>query len=279
MTRFNACSHVRSVFDPRSLRRRGARRRGFTLVELLVVVAIIGVVVSALLPAIASARTQAQRIVCANNMRSLGLAMQMYLDENDGDFPPTSHGNPDLTSAWVYTLAPYLEDAQLVRDPNDPTRSVWRLGPVRICPRDPWATERLEAGGTSYITNDWVTVPHVGPFGDIVESKTFNSRDRLDHPHRVHLVFIGAGHRGLDATNDHAHARSWVTWADVLEDLAPARFGGDERRGVLGESDDSRTGLGGTSNYLFADMHLEHTPARDMKALIDDGVNFADPTR
>lgn len=241
----------------------------FTLIELLVVIAVIAVLVAVLLPGLASARIQGQQTVCANNLRQLGLAMHMYLDDHDGTFPPTSHGNPDLTSAWVYTLAPYLEDSQLVADPLEPGRTVRQIGRVRICPRDPKAQERFEAGGTSYITNDYVTVPKMGPFGGIIESETFNTRRKLDYPHRVYLVFVGAARWGVQATNDHTHARdNWNTWDDVVWDIAPARFGGDET-----------TGLGGSSNYLFADMSLERAQASDMRALIDAGINFADPER
>lgn len=59
-----------------------ARRAGFTLVELLVVVAIIGLLVSLLLPALARARRQARNSVCLSNLRQMGIGLVQYSHEN-----------------------------------------------------------------------------------------------------------------------------------------------------------------------------------------------------
>lgn len=62
------------------------QRCGFTLIELLVVVAIISVLIAILLPALRGARSQARRTACAFNLRQIGHAWRMYLDESGGRF-------------------------------------------------------------------------------------------------------------------------------------------------------------------------------------------------
>ncbi len=81
--------------------------RGFTLVELLVVIAIIGILIALLLPAVQAAREAARRMNCSNNMKQLGLAMHNYIAANNGRFPPGSTGR--YSHGLFSTLLPFLE--------------------------------------------------------------------------------------------------------------------------------------------------------------------------
>src|SRR5262245_4425854 len=93
----------------RALRKNGIESdRGFTLVELLVVIAIIGVLVALLLPAIQAAREAARRSQCANNLKQLGLAVQLHHDAKRA-FPTGRNSTDTRSVSWAYYCLPYME--------------------------------------------------------------------------------------------------------------------------------------------------------------------------
>jgi len=84
----------------------GSVRRGFTLIELLVVIAIIAILAAILLPALRQAKEKAKQSACANNLRQLGLALNMYAQDHDGDLPKpidTASGS----ASWYWALKIY----------------------------------------------------------------------------------------------------------------------------------------------------------------------------
>jgi prepilin-type N-terminal cleavage/methylation domain-containing protein len=84
-------------------------RRGFTLVELLVVITIIGILMSLLMPAVQAAREAARRCQCQNNLKQMGLAMLLHLDAMK-TFPMGRNRTDQYAVSWAYYLFPYMEE-------------------------------------------------------------------------------------------------------------------------------------------------------------------------
>jgi prepilin-type N-terminal cleavage/methylation domain-containing protein len=118
---------------------------GFTLVELLVVITIIGILIGLLIPAVQAAREASRRIQCANNLRQLGLAIQAYHDVHKA-FPPGSTFSQrpaDFGLSWHALILPFMEETPLYEtiDPQaDGRPASWQPQLVAIptfqCPSD-----------------------------------------------------------------------------------------------------------------------------------------------
>ncbi|MFO0799499.1 MAG: DUF1559 domain-containing protein [Gemmataceae bacterium] len=130
------------------------RRRGVSLVEVLVVVSVCAILIALLLPAVQAARAAADRMVCRGKLRQIGLAVQNY-ESTVGRLPPAfQHNRPTDPSPyphlqWPLLIAPYLElepNWQMVEADYRKSRDVFLPTPHRgvglplkpfSCPSDP----------------------------------------------------------------------------------------------------------------------------------------------
>jgi prepilin-type N-terminal cleavage/methylation domain-containing protein/prepilin-type processing-associated H-X9-DG protein len=204
------------------------RRAGFTLVELLVVVAVIAILAAILFPVFARAREKARQTKCLSNLRQVGLALRMYVDDYDGLYPtvlaedtsPDTPGAFDLNAVadWTEMIADHLKDKQIQRCPSD-------LAPA--------------AGfESSYALNAWFEY-HLTQNDVTHQSDTILLAERLNNAetekHSEHFVWwLWQGKTWPPAaTPDPTQAAS--------QELALIRHNGQ-------------------SNYMFADGHLKSLP-------------------
>jgi prepilin-type N-terminal cleavage/methylation domain-containing protein len=132
-------------------RQRGSARGGFTLVELLVVVAIIAVLIALLLPAVQKVRESAARTQCLNNLHQMGVAMHNYhLTYSmfpSGYLCQVDPNNVYYTSpgwGWAALILPFIEQDNLFHQINfnvsiaDPSHTAVRTLPLKlfVCPTD-----------------------------------------------------------------------------------------------------------------------------------------------
>jgi prepilin-type processing-associated H-X9-DG protein len=142
------------------------RRSGFTLIALLVVIAIISVLIALLLPAVQSAREAARRIQCVNNLKQIGLALHNY-QESRGVLPGAdmvwNNPNPNLITelSALSNILPYLEQTNVYNQINfvfsyqDPTNSTAAMTVINgfICPSDLPDPIPSLGGQTNYMAN------------------------------------------------------------------------------------------------------------------------------
>ena len=171
---------------------RTSRRAGFTLLELLIVIAIIGILAGMIFPAIGYVREKTRKDECLNNLRQWGVAMQGYLDEHRGVFPSygceTAGGTPNLddATAWYNVLPPYLSSSTpALKDHPKPPRPGNGIRSPFLCPSESVGLSGDTADETtsrsyysSYTLNSWID--------NAANSKSFSKRLRVSQLNEQH---------------------------------------------------------------------------------------------
>jgi prepilin-type N-terminal cleavage/methylation domain-containing protein/prepilin-type processing-associated H-X9-DG protein len=273
---------LRQFLDPGFMLR---IRRAFTLVELLVVVAIIGALVALLLPAVQAARAAARRTQCVNNMRQIGLAIHQYADSHKGRFPLQAYhnnqvpqeGTEPLTEeqmkseeqkSWIATLAPYTES----------------VDEIRRCPDDLLRIEKDEkAEGvvTSYAMNGYLReAKYIDPNAPPQVVKQILATEKglvdelydLQQTHTTILLFEGQAAR-LKVHYDHVHCYLWFSEQNLANNKPPDSA---VLKAVEAEVAINRH-PGPSANYLYADGHVDSISGDQIATWCNEGVNFAEP--
>jgi prepilin-type N-terminal cleavage/methylation domain-containing protein/prepilin-type processing-associated H-X9-DG protein len=130
-------------------------RRAFTLIELLVVIAIIAILAAILFPVFAQARDKARSVACMSNMKQIGIAEQMYVQDYDECIFFRSTTNVDSTRIhtatsgnplkWWNMLTPYIKNNQIYKCPSDDPKLVADSDSNLVIPRSYAASAAAES--------------------------------------------------------------------------------------------------------------------------------------
>jgi len=220
-------------------------RRGFTLVELLIVIAIIGLLMGLLLPAVQSARERARQVTCTNNLSQLGKAMISFATDGKGVFPgwmqnlalgPNASqalfgtNNGSIPVSWAAKLLPRLDQKGLweqLLDNNGsqtlPTPNIYDDPPqldIFVCPSDqkPVKTRGLltyiaNAGSADFETggNYFGGVKANGIFNNLVDTPNMTVRYGADIKDGASTTLLLSENVHKDDGTDNNVQNSWLT--------------------------------------------------------------------
>jgi prepilin-type N-terminal cleavage/methylation domain-containing protein/prepilin-type processing-associated H-X9-DG protein len=186
-------------------------KRAFTIVELLVVVAIAGALAALAIPALNRARNSANHAVCANNLRQLGFASQMYWTDNDHDPFAFKSGATNGGDIFWFGWLERGSEGQRRFDPSQGALFPYVRDSVKICPQLNYAMAafKLKATGAAYGYGYNI---HVAPspaapklkmnalahpeqlalFADAAQVNTFQPPASPEHPMLEEFYYISA---------------------------------------------------------------------------------------
>jgi len=243
----------------------GAARRGFTLVELLVVITIIGILIALLLPAVQAARAAARRMSCSNNLRQIGIGLHNY-HAALGCFPPggLEPRSPKWPQgrqlAWSVFLLPYVEQQPLYDaldtgkafDHADNAEAAAAILSLYVCPSVPRGMELREGRGPCHfggIYGERISSPNNPPKGTMLYDQAISIRDISD----------GTSHTLAISEDSGFTDGQWINARNVFDQAFGINQAPDFENDIRSEHAGGANGLfaDGSVRFLSESMALE----------------------
>jgi prepilin-type N-terminal cleavage/methylation domain-containing protein/prepilin-type processing-associated H-X9-DG protein len=179
------------------------RQEGFTLIELLTVIAIIGILASILIPVVGRVRESARASSCMSNVRQIGTALHLYVNDNNDNYPVVS---PDSLILWTKALGPYL--------PQRGTSETAREHIIFVCPSAPGTSYQHDFDNIARTYAVTAAMLGANPGGSMGQTAKFaRPYNTVVDPSRTPLL-IEAKPDGLTA----AWSRSNIPWNLFVQD-------------------------------------------------------------
>jgi prepilin-type N-terminal cleavage/methylation domain-containing protein len=202
-------------------------RRGFTLVELLVVVAIVGLLIALLLPAVQAAREAARGISCGNNLRQIGVGLHAYHELHEC-FPPggierrSARYPQGRQLAWSVFLLPQLEQQSVYAmldlsrgfDAPENAPGASQVIPTYLCPSVPRSGYLVQGrGACDYggIYGQRITGPNSPPNGTMLYNRAI----------RVGEIRDGTAHTLIVSEDSGWQDGQWINALNVFDQAFP----------------------------------------------------------
>lgn len=247
--------------------------RGFTLVELLVVIGIIALLISIIIPALGRARDQANRVACLSNLRQLGIAFRMYAGDNKDRCPLAAPlSRPDLVGDWIHWrsginnaglsssgLAPYLGVSQPSPgiSKNSALEKIFRCPADRLEGRPSFTQYPFSYSMNIYFGSDGNYPQQVGG-PPIRFSVTRNAAEKVIIAEE-NEVTINDGY-WVPGVGPNANPQSWICewdWLSIRHDSGNKESSEKAPRAVPLNQLNNRSRKG---NVVFADGHADFVP-------------------